>query len=50
MKIESNKGITPQLIQQKYNGYKQLILDIKGVNNILLSYKDELEKLIKGKK
>ena len=46
LKDESNKGLSPQDIQRKYEKYEELVSDFKSVNEILINYKDELEKRI----
>lgn len=50
--IESEKAensvLSPQELQKKYSEYDYLTTDLKAVNTILISYADELKKLIKG--
>ena len=41
-----NKSKTPQEIQKEYPEYSELMDDLIRVNNILISYKNTLEKLI----
>lgn len=40
--------LTPQQIQQKYPDYLELLNSIKIVNQLLIDYSNELNKLIKG--
>jgi hypothetical protein len=51
-KIESDKpensSFSPQDLQKQYPDYSNLITDLKAVNTILISYSNELKKLIKG--
>jgi hypothetical protein len=43
---DENQGISPQDIQRKYPEYKGLMEDLMRVNQVLISYKEMLEKLI----
>jgi len=45
-KKEKNISLTPQEVQKAFPEYKELEGDILRVNNILISYKEVLEKLI----
>ena len=45
---DSNKDLTPQQIQQKYNGYEMLKDDMSRINNNLISYKSSIYKLAFG--
>ena len=45
---ESNKDLTPQQVQQKYDEYKVLKNDMSRINNNLISYKDNVYKLAFG--
>lgn len=46
---ESSKDLSPQQIQKKYKSYSELIEDMKSVNQVLIDYSEQLDKLIKGK-
>jgi len=43
-----NKTLNPQELQKKYPNYVDLIASMKLVNQTLINYADELDKLIKG--
>lgn len=45
---ESNKDLTPQQVQQKYDEYEALKNDMSRINNNLISYKDNVYKLAFG--
>lgn len=44
--IEKNKDKTPQEIQKKYPSYNELIADLMIINQQLVSYTNELKKLV----
>ena len=46
---ESNVSLTPQELQQAFPEYSELEKDLIQVNEILISYKDVMEKLINVK-
>lgn len=41
----TNKGKTPQEIQQKYPNFQELLVSIKQVNALLLQYSEQLKKI-----
>ena len=46
---DENNELTPQELQKNYPDYDNLIESMKSVNQILIDYSNELDKLIKGK-
>lgn len=48
LELEENKGRTPQEIQRDYPQYEELVADLKRTNDILIKYRDELARIIKG--
>lgn len=44
-----NENIAPQELQKKYPDFAKLVESMKAVNQVLISYAAELDKLIKGK-
>ncbi len=46
---DENRNKTPQEIQLNYPEFQALITSMKDVNNVLIQYSEELDKLIKGK-
>jgi len=55
-RLESEKHLddknkrTPQEIQREYVNYNELMISLKSVNEILINYKEELEKILKYEK
>jgi hypothetical protein len=45
----TNAGLTPQEIQKKYPDFSVLVASMKVVNQLLIDYSKQLDKLIKGK-
>jgi hypothetical protein len=46
---QENVNLSPQEIQKKYAEYRELVKDMKTVNQIMLKYAEWLEKIFKGK-
>jgi len=47
--VPENKRKSPQELQKEYPDFVNLVASMKGVNDVLINYANELDKLIKGK-
>ncbi len=45
---DENKDVTPQDLQRKFPSYGQLVHDMKGVNQKLINYRENLKKIAMG--
>ena len=48
--LDENKTKTPQKIQSEYEDYQNLFISMKAVNDLLIEYSKQLDKITKGNK